>query len=339
MIKQPENVQLSEEEIRPKALMVEQQRRFANDIARLLKSKASFVDVPCPACGSDRSAPAWVKYEMQYRGCLECQTIYISPRPPPPVLDDYYRHSENYAYWNDVIFPASESVRREKLFKPRAERVVEICRRHGVAGGTLLEIGAGFGTFGEEVKRLGYFGRFIAVEPTPHLAATCRSRGLDVLESPIEHVSLPEGTVDVIASFEVVEHLFSPNEILHKARRILRPGGLMIVSVPSSGGFDVMLLKEKSSSVDVEHLNYFNNASLARLFESCGFSTLEVLTPGKLDAELVRSKVLSGEVSLTNNAFLQTVLIDRWAELGDSFQEFLAKHQLSSHLWLVAQKG
>lgn len=331
-------VQLTEEEIRPQALMAEQQRRFANDIARLLKSKASFVKVPCPACEGTRSAPAWTKYELSYVTCLDCRTIYISPRPPPPVLDDYYRHSENYAYWNDVIFPASETARREKLFKPRAQRLVEICKRHSITGGTLLEVGAGFGTFGEEVKRLGYFSHFIAVEPTPHLAATCRSRGLEVLESPIEHVSLPDGTIDVIASFEVVEHLFSPRDILLKAHRLLRPGGVMIVSVPSSGGFDVMLLKDKSSSVDVEHLNYFNDASLSRLFEACGFRALEVLTPGKLDAELVRTKVLSGEFSVSDDPFLQTVLVDRWDELGAPFQEFLAQNRLSSHLWLVAQK-
>ncbi len=331
-------VRLTEEEIRPQALMAEQQRRFANDIARLHKNKASFVQVACPACGGSRSAPSWVKYELSYVTCLDCQTIYISPRPPPAVLEDYYRHSENYAYWNDVIFPASETARREKLFKPRAQRLVEICKRHGVEGGTLLEVGSGFGTFGEEVKRLGFFSRFIAVEPTPNLAATCRGRGLEVLESPIEQVALPEGSIDVVASFEVVEHLFSPKDILEKAHRLLRPDGVMIVSVPSCGGFDVMLLKEKSSSVDVEHLNYFNPASLARLFKSCGFDTLEVLTPGKLDAELVRAKVLSGEFSVAADPFLQTVLVDRWDELGGPFQEFLAQNNLSSHLWLVAQK-
>lgn len=330
--------QLREEEIRPQSLMAEQQRRFANDVARLLKSKSSFVSVPCPACGAERSAPEWTKYELSYVRCLDCRTVYINPRPPPAVLDDYYRHSENYAYWNDVIFPASEAARREKLFKPRAERLVALCQRHGVAGGTLLEIGAGFGTFGEEVKRLGYFQRFLAVEPTPNLAATCRARGHEVLESPIEHVTLPERSVDVIASFEVVEHLFSPRDILLKAYRLLRPGGVMIVSVPSCGGFDVMLLKEKSSSVDVEHLNYFHPQSLSRLFEACGFTTLEMLTPGKLDAELVRTQVLSGEVSVAGDPFLQTVLVDRWAELGAPFQEFLAQNLLSSHLWVVAQK-
>lgn len=339
MSSRPPTVQLKEEDIRPQALIGEQQRRFANDVARLLGSRASFVEVHCPACGGSRSSLAWVKYELNYLTCQECNTIYISPRPPPAVLEDYYRHSENYAYWNDVIFPASESARREKLFRPRAERVVEICKRRGVESGTLLEIGAGFGTFGEEVSRLQSFSRYLAVEPTPRLAATCRSRGLEVLEAPIEQVSLGEGSIDAIACFEVVEHLFCPRDIIVKAHHLLRPGGLMIVSVPNCGGFDIMLLKDKSSSVDSEHLNYFNPASLALLFEAIGFDILEVLTPGKLDAELVRSKVLSGEFSVAADPFLQAVLIDRWDELGGPFQEFLAQHHLSSHLWLVAMKA
>ncbi len=331
-------VRLSEEEIRPKALLSDQQKAFANDVARLLKRKGEFVEVTCPACNMAKYTFAWTKYELQYVTCDECKTVYINPRPPPAVLEDYYKSSENYAYWNAKIFPASEDARREKLFKPRAQRLVEICQRHGINGGTLLEVGAGFGTFGQEVTKLGFFKKFIAIEPTPDLAATCRKRGLEVIESPIEHVTLADGSVDVIASFEVVEHLFSPKEILHKAHKLLRPGGVMVVSVPACSGFDVMVLKEKSSSVDVEHLNYFHPASLSRLFDSCGFDTLEVQTPGKLDAELVRNKVLEGEFSLANDPFLKTVLIDRWAEVGGAFQDFLAANQLSSHLWLTAKK-
>ena len=64
----------------------------------------------------------------------------MSPRPTPELLETYYSTSENYAYWNAQIFPASEGARREKIFRPRAERMLEICRRHAVPGGTLLEV-------------------------------------------------------------------------------------------------------------------------------------------------------------------------------------------------------
>ena len=329
---------LTENEIRPQALMSEQARRFANDIARLQKHTAQFVEVSCPACDSRSSTFEWTKYELKYVRCAECKTVFINPRPPPAVLEEYYRHSENYAYWNEFIFPASEDARREKIFKPRATRLIDICKRHGITGGTLLEIGAGFGTFGQEVTKTGFFKRFIAVEPTPGLAATCRKRGLEVIESPIEHATLAPGSIDVIASFEVVEHLFSPKDILTKAAHFLRPGGLMVVSVPACSGFDVMMLREKSSSVDVEHLNYFHPESLAKLFERCGFKALEVQTPGKLDAELVRNKVLEGAFSVDHDPFLKLVLIDKWAELGGAFQDFLAANNLSSHLWVTAQK-
>ena len=102
----------------------------------------------------------------------------------------YYASSENYKYWNKYIFPVSEQVRREKIFAHGAERIIKICRRYGIDNGLLLEVGAGFGTFCEEVKRTGFFQQVIAVEPTPELAETCRRKGLDVLEMPIEKVNL-----------------------------------------------------------------------------------------------------------------------------------------------------
>lgn len=328
---------LAENEIRPTELMDEQVRRFANDVARLLKHEGEFVDAACPACGSAERTPRWKKYGMSYVTCSGCETVYICPRPPPAVLDEYYAKSENYAYWNDVIFPASEGARREKLFAPRAKRLAEIVTRHGVGRESLLEVGAGFGTFGEEMKKLGVFGRYMGVEPTPNLAATCRSRGLEIFECPVEKVTLPDASVDMVASFEVIEHIYDPGAFLDQCRRYLKPGGLMVVSCPSAKGFDVLELGALSGAVDVEHLNYFHPSSLSLLFERHGFKTLEVSTPGKLDAELVRTQVLAGQHELTD-PFLRTVLIDRWAELGGAFQTFLADNQLSSHLWLVAQR-
>jgi hypothetical protein len=65
---------------------------------------------------------------------------------------------------------------------------------------------------------------------------------------------------------------------------------------------------------------------------------LEVSTPGRLDAELVREAVLTGRFSLSGKPFLQRVLIEKWDQLGSAFQHCLAAHQLSSHMWLAARK-
>lgn len=329
----------SETEIRPDALMAEQSERLANDIRRLLARRDEFVAVTCPACdaGSEAAQPAMEKYTLTFLLCERCGTMYMSPRPSPGVLEEYYRESENYAYWNSHIFPASEQVRREKIFRPRAERVAELVGKFDADRSLLLEVGAGFGTFAEEVQQLGVFGRVIAVEPTPDLADTCRRKVIDVIELPIEKVVLVEQP-SVITSFETLEHLYSPRDFVERCFSLLAPKGLLVVSCPNVRGFDVQLLREKSSVVDNEHLNYFHPGSLGHLLTDCGFEVLETATPGELDAELVRKAVLAGEADLSGQPFLQRVLLDDWDSLGGPFQRFLARNGLSTHMWVVAQR-
>lgn len=328
---------LKETEIRPDHLMDGQAERFANDIRRMLRRRDEFVTVTCPACGEAAAHPAFEKYELSYVTCDACETIYINPRPSLAVLDEYYSKSENYAYWNKHIFPASEGARREKIFRPRVSRVVDICQRFSVGNNALLEVGAGFGIFCEEMAKTGAFSRIIGVEPTPDLAETCRRRGIEIIEKPIEHVQL-DTTVDVVASFEVIEHLFSPRDFIVQCRKLLERDGLLVLTCPNGKGFDVEVMGATSDTVDVEHLNYFNPASLSGLVESCGFEVLEVSTPGKLDAELVRKKALAGQFDLSRMPFLRQVLLERWDELGGPFQTFLAENGLSSHMWLVAKR-
>jgi SAM-dependent methyltransferase len=205
-----------------------------------------------------------------------------------------------------------------------------------VNAGTLLEVGAGFGTFCEEIKSRKFFQRVIALEMTPSLAATCRTRGLEVIEKPVEKLDLPRNSVDVLAAFETLEHLYSPRRFLVDCRRLLAPNGLLIITCPSIDGFDVMTLREVSDTVDHEHLNYLNPRSIRQLAADCGFEVLEVLTPGQLDADIVRNKVKQGNFSLEGQPWLQHILIDEWDKFGGKFQEFLANNQLSTHMWLVA---
>ena len=329
---------LREKEIRPDSLMKGQAEAFAADIQRLLQHKNNFVCVSCPACGADKTRRAFEKFEMNYVVCSDCETMYINPRPTPEILEMYYASSENYKYWNKYIFPASEQARREKIFRPRAVRVIDICQRNRMENGLLLEVGAGFGTFCEEVNHMGFFKRVIAVEPTPELAETCRSKGLEVIEKPIEKVHLQIDAIDVVVSFEVIEHLFSPRDFLNSCASIMRPGGLLVLTCPNVKGFDIVVLQALSDSVDVEHINYFHPKSLSNLVEECGFETLEVLTPGKLDAELVRKKILSGEMDISSQPFLKQILIDEWERIDTDFQQFLANNLLSSHMWIVARK-
>ena len=330
---------ITEHEIRPPQLMKKQRIAAVTDVGRMLSKYELFVFVPCPACGSEDSVPKFEKNSISYVECGTCQTFYVNPRPSPDVLEWFYRDSPNYAYWNEFIFPASEAVRREKIFVPRVDRLLELCRKYEIKTDALLEIGAGFGTFCAEVKRRNVFKRVVAVEPTPDLAKTCRERDIDVLEMPVEHVQMnADQLFDAVASFEVIEHLFAPVDFVGHMKRLLRPGGILMLACPNGQGFDIETLGKVSNTVDHEHLNYFNPKSLARLLTHCGLEILESFTLGQLDADLVRNKILSGEFDVSEQPFLRKVLIDDWEHLGSPFQEFLVQQGQSSNMWIVARK-
>ncbi len=330
---------LTEQAIRPAELMAGQKVAVLTDVGRLLTRAGEFVESACPACDSTTSHPKYEKHGMRYVECQQCQTFYVNPRPPPEVLDWFYQGSVNYAYWNKFIFPASETSRRERIFVPRVDRLLDICQRHAVNTGSLLEVGAGFGTFCSEVQGRNVFSRVVALEPMPDLAANCRSRGIEVIEKPVEHLTLDESErFDVVASFEVIEHLFAPARFVSLMAGMLKPGGILMVTCPNGKGFDVETLGTASNTVDHEHLNYFNPASLAALAERCGMDVLECFTPGRLDAELVRNKVLAGEFDLSGQPFLKKILIDEWDSQGQAFQDYLVSQGLSSNMWIVARK-
>lgn len=329
---------ITENDIRPAHLNFDKDAAYARDVARLLRHKKDFLTVPCPACGTDASHLKWQKYELSYRECENCRTVYVSPRPGPAALNDYYSNSELYEYWSRYIFPASEDVRREKIFAPRLASVFDYCDRYGIKTETMIEVGPGFGTFCELALKSGRFRNVIAVEPTPSLAANCRARGVEVIEKPIEEAQLDRRRANVIAAFEVIEHLLDPGAFIAAMGRSIAPGGLMVLTCPNVAGFEVGVLGAVADTVDTEHLNYFNPRSLAILVASKGFEVLEVSTPGVLDADIVRNKVLAGKFDLTGQRFLQIVLLERWDELKDPFQQFLRDNQLSSHMWLVARK-
>jgi len=332
------DIPLSEKELCPDNLLLEQEAAFARDIERMHKRSNEYLDVNCPACDKDKAEPIFNKYGFHFVSCSECETIYMTPRPSEAVMTDYYSNSENYAYWAKYIFPASEAARREKIHKPWFARVLDICKKYDVEKDTLVEVGPGFGTFSALAQASNVFEHVIAIEPTPEMANACKERGVHVIEKRIEDASNELSSADVVVSFEVIEHLFSPRQFLEKASALLKPGGILILSCPNGLGFDIDMLGADSLAVDAEHVNLFNPDSLSILIKSCGFDILEVTTPGRLDAEFVREASLSGKFDLNSNPFLKRILIDEWEQYGFPFQQFLAAQGLSSHMWVAARK-
>jgi len=333
----PMREQLKEQLIRPVELMAENAMLRALDISELMKHRDGFVLVPCPACEHEQYKVKFEKSGFMFVSCNACETVYINPRPTNEMVIKFFTTARSLKHWNDKIFPTSEESRRRDIFVPRANLVDKICEQNNVPKEALVDVGAGFGTFCQAVSELKTFRKTVAIEPCHELAQSCRKRGIDTIELPIEQVE--SNQFNVITSFEVLYHSFAPKQFLLSCRRILMPGGLLILTTPNSKGFDLLVAGKSADSLDgPNHMNSFNPYSLRLLLERCGFEVIEITTPGKLDAQIVRSLVLSGKLDISGCPFLKLVLIEEWERLGESFQDFLADNELSGHMWAVAKK-
>ena len=118
-------------------------------------------------------------------------------------------------------------------------------------------MGAGYGTFSEIATKDETFDRVIAIEPSPDSAKSCESRGGSYKRYG-ERVNLNENQADVVVSFEVIEHLFSPYEFVKNCMALLKPNGLLNCCFFGIDGFDISTLGSTSGAIDHEHLNYFS---------------------------------------------------------------------------------
>lgn len=336
---QPRKVRaLKVNDIRPDDLQAAFRIELKKDFDMLRSWRSQFVEVDCPACGSRHRSKVYTYEGFDFQRCDECRTQYMSPRPTSELLAKYYSISANYAFFAEHFYPATKETRRQRIFAPRADRVRALCEERGLKGGTFIEVGAGYGIFCEELNKIGLFDRVLAIEPGAALAEACRQAGVEVLEKAYEEVS-PDVQADVVAMFEVIEHLFSPSDFLAWAFKTLRPGGAIILTCPNIEGLDTLLLGEHASAVDPHHLNYFLPASITRLLEGHGFQDVDILCPGLLDVDLLRRAFAEGKIAEAQlGPFLTKIMKDDDPRVDGLFQSFLQDAKLSSNMMAIARK-
>ena len=331
---------VSENDIRPHQLMLENKALHLEDVKILLERSNEFVTVNCPACSGTFSHFKFKKNGFNFVECTDCATVFVNLRPTESMLSEFYSASKSIQHWSNSIFPESDKARYTEIAVPRAEIVINACKKYASSSRIALDIGAGFGSLCSALKTHDYFERVVALELSADAVRSCREREIDVIEKSAEEItSLDIQGVDVITNFELIEHLFDPRSFLTSCFNILERNGLVVLSTPNILGFDLMTLGPLSENIDApNHINYFNISSLSSLLKSVGFDVLDVFTPGLLDAEIVRNQILQGSLNIDGQPFLSEILIKNWLKMGQVFQRFLMENGMSSHMVAIARK-
>jgi 2-polyprenyl-3-methyl-5-hydroxy-6-metoxy-1,4-benzoquinol methylase len=330
---------MKEGDIRPQKLFNEYLALARKDIQIFFGDKDTFVEVDCPACGAKGGQTALKKLGFSYKSCLDCESLYLSPRPTESMINNYYQKGESVKFWSTRFYRETEEARRLKIYRPRAEYIDNLFRENpGWGKDQLVDVGAGYGIFLEEISRLNLFSNALGVEPAPNMAATCKGKGLSVLESPVEMINENDILADFATSFEVFEHVYSPEKFLKSVQKILKPKGVFLFTTLTIDGFDLQVLWDESKSIyPPHHINLISKNGIKCLLNTCGFNLVEIRTPGQLDVDIVLNAAHEKK-DLKLSRFVRHLIEKVDDEVRDAFQVFLQENLLSSHVMVIAQK-
>lgn len=140
---------------------------------------------------------------------------------PPGGLRDFYE--------NPAVPVASGNARSLRQARMLADAL------HGRTGATVLDVGCGDGTAAAVAARLLPGHRIIGVDWSHDALRRAAPRIGTVVRAELGSGRLPfaDGSADAVLFSEVVEHLVDPDGALDELRRVLAPGGHLMLSTPN----------------------------------------------------------------------------------------------------------
>lgn len=149
-------------------------------------------------------------------------------------------------------------------FVPRRRRLINLIKAYLPLDHCLLDLGCGTGGLCLDLRNRGYS----AIGVDPHV----KSLGLDPTfyqEGTTENIPFTDASFDAVSAFDVLEHV-DDQLALRECRRVLRPGGLLFVSVPAYK----WLWSERD--IVAGHQRRYNRPALRALLTNTGFELCEL---------------------------------------------------------------
>ena len=233
----------------------------------------------CQLCGSEQSSLMFEESPFRVVRCASCALVFVTPRYEPAALRKIYTET----YWKSdkpreqgyADYAADEELYL-KTFRKRRQLLPQL------AQGKLriLDVGCAAGFFLRVAAEMGHDVQ--GVEPSAAIATNAQKHlGRDAV-----HVGtlddLPEGdprfapeSFDLVTMWDVVEHVPDPQDLLRRARELLKPDGTLVIETQNvTSSFARLLGKKWHHYKHAEHLYHFNPSTVKTLLEQGGFEVV-----------------------------------------------------------------
>ncbi len=253
----------------------------------------------CPACGSaSRTGTLSREGEYELVRCRECRMLYTHRvRNIAGKILHYDQLARERVDTTSVLSPAHYGLANQIRCVGLYDRVLQFIVKTIPSGNiNFVDVGCAGGLFllaaqSVDGYHCGVPPRFnvrgISIDPRER-SETERNVGCPVL-FPDEAASEWAGWADVVTLMNVLEHVNDPFTLLGQLKRILKPGGLLLVDVPNNSLVSLRggLLRRWHELDLGEHINHFVPANLDRLLMRSGFVPTNRLFGMYKGAELI----------------------------------------------------
>ena len=201
--------------------------------------------------------------------CVVCGQLRTFPEPSAESLEVIY--SPATEKYSEDGFDAG----RDTLFSGFGADVVRNLTPFVPKNPHLLDVGCNMGHLLFAARNAGW--KADGLEINQGLVPKLRSNGFRVYDTFLETADIAPGTYDVLVANQVLEHVPDPMAFLQAPKRVVKPGGIIFLSLPCYWSPYPVLLKRDSwySLLPEEHIWQFSQPNLMTLLQRANLSVLD----------------------------------------------------------------
>lgn len=206
------------------------------------------------------------------------------------MTDAYQKWRSLQSHWDDDEFLKSLTPLMRLRYKRLDEKVAGILQENFAKVGSrsmLVDAGCGRGEFAKFLKQSWGTGpeswSYLGFEPSREQLdqRDITSLGLGFVRATAEQMPLSDMTAQGVLIKEALDHCYDPAKVFREAKRLLKPGGVLVVTITNDKSYFKRLLPwvnnaRKASQTD--HLFFFGPVDLEKLAKEALFDRVSVET-------------------------------------------------------------
>lgn len=198
--------------------------------------------------------------------CKECKLLWVdnvSSHELKTFYDQAYFNSSSKIGYSDYLSD-------EKNHRGNARHVINAVNKlRNLEGLTVLDLGCAFGFLLDEIKKLKKCKSY-GIEVSSYAFEYARNLvGPNVYNCELSDCNFEPEFFDIVFLLGTIEHLISPRKILEDIHKIMKPGGVLVVTTLDTAGMIPFY-----SLKPPEHLVYFNHRNFTKLLQKSGYSVI-----------------------------------------------------------------